>query len=83
MSNTTGRKWEIYVQIYSTNSIPRTRKNLEKVWPENSNQKLITKYPAPKAQKTDVAKTTIQTKYRLEVAVNSIIQIMIVTWDMR
>jgi hypothetical protein len=55
MSNTTGIKVgdEIYVQIYSTNSIPRTRKNREeKVWnPKTQNQKLITKYPAPKAPK--------------------------------
>ena len=35
--------------------------------PENSNQKLVTKYPAPKARKRDVAKTN-----RLGVAGNSI-----------
>jgi hypothetical protein len=66
---------------------PKNQENpRESMEPENSNQKLITKYPAPNARKRDVAKTATKTKYRLEVAANSIIvmeEIVIVTWDMR
>ena len=64
MSNTAGRKWEmIYIYIYSTISIPRTRKPRESMeLHENSNQKFVTKYPAPRAQKRDVAETTYKKK---------------------
>jgi len=40
-----------------------------KLEPENSIQKLITKYPAPMARKKDIAKTR---KYRLEVLITVI-----------
>jgi hypothetical protein len=42
--------------------------------PENSYQKLTTKYPAPKARKT---------KYRLEVSIIVMEEIVIVMSDMR
>ena len=48
MSNTTGRKW----------GIPKTNPRERYIEPGSSNQKMITKYTAPKARKRDVAKTT-------------------------
>ena len=66
MSNTAGRKWEMrHIYIYSTNSIPKTRKTGNH-W-RTQNQKSVTKYSAPKAQKRYVAKTT-NIKNRLEIA---------------
>jgi len=58
MSNTTLVEIGGMGYIYSTNSIPRTRKTEKKsMEPENSYQKLIAKYPALKARKKrDVAK---------------------------
>jgi hypothetical protein len=46
--------------------------------PENSILKMITKNPAPMAQKKDIAKTT---KYRLEVSIIVMEEIVIVMWD--
>jgi hypothetical protein len=73
---------EIYYIYINRKKKEKPRESTE---PENSNQKLITKDPAPKR---DVSRTTTRTKtkYRLDVAGNSIIvveEIVIVTWDMK
>jgi len=54
--------------------------------PENSNQKLVTKYPAVKEPNEGCNKNNKKSNNRLEVEGNSIIvmeeMIVIVTWDM-
>jgi hypothetical protein len=78
MSNTTGRKWEMrYIQRIQFQE-QLEGKTME---PENSYQKLTTKYPAPKARKRDVAKKTTKTKHRPK-SIIVIEEIVIVTRDM-
>jgi hypothetical protein len=66
-----------YKYIFNKFNPKNKEKSRESTESENSNQKLITKYPAPKARKRDVAKTTTKTKYRFEVAANSIIVVIV------
>ena len=61
MSNITGRKRETrYILIFNPKNKEKPRENMEPL--ENSIQKSIAKYPASKARKRDVAKTTNQKK---------------------
>lgn len=84
MSNTTGIKWEMrYIQIYSTNSIPKTTRTERKYGTRELKPKIDHKISSAKGPKERCSKNS-QKKERLEVAGNSIIVVEeIVTWDMR
>ena len=61
MLSTVGRKWEIryiytYIQQIQSQEQGKPRESMESL--EKSIQKSVTKYPAPKARKRDVEKTT-------------------------
>ena len=62
LSNTTGRKWEVkymykYIHTQQFQSKEQGNSRERNMEPENTNQNLITKCPAPRP-KRDVAKTT-------------------------